>query len=66
MNLYRWTLVAKGRQPIGRISTLEEFRKVLRILNLPGSGPAEFTSTDAEIPDHGLFSHNEGGPMNGP
>ena len=61
---YAWTIRAKGRQDILRVTTLLEMRDVLRILELPGTSPIETIirdDHDADFEGRGLYTHNGGG-----
>lgn len=60
MTYYAWTISKPGRQDIKKVTTLDELRDVLRVLDLPGNAPPEFAKTDAEVSDHGTYVHNEG------
>ncbi|MNY76289.1 hypothetical protein D3C86_2158300 [compost metagenome] len=35
-------------------------RDFLRVLDLPGTGPPEFVTLAAKVPDHGTYTHNRG------
>ncbi|WP_426231979.1 hypothetical protein [Pararhizobium sp. DWP3-4] len=60
MTLYAWTISKPGRQDIKKVSDLDELREYLRVLDLPGVAPPEFVSLDAEVHDHGTYTHNGG------
>ncbi len=60
MTHYAWTIEAKGRQPIKKVTTLEGIRDVLRLLDLPGFFPSDWSSIDVGISDHGNYTHNQG------
>lgn len=61
---YAWTIKAKGRQDVAKVTTLAELEDVLRVLDLPGLMPADWVVMLAESPqspDHGHYVHNEDG-----
>ncbi|MDQ0323980.1 hypothetical protein QO002_006187 [Pararhizobium capsulatum DSM 1112] len=39
MTHYAWTIEAKGRQTIQKVTTIEDMHDVLRVLELPGVAP---------------------------
>lgn len=49
-----------GRQDVQHVTTLDELRDYLLAMGLPGVAPPEFTTLDAEVHDHGIYTHNEG------
>jgi hypothetical protein len=61
MTFYAWTISKRGYPNIKEITTLDEICEVLRVLNLPGVAPPEFTTLEAEVADHGSYHHNMGG-----
>ena len=60
MTFYAWTIEAKGRQPIKKVTTLEDIHDVLRVVDLPGFAPPDWVTLEAGIADHGTYTHNEG------
>ena len=60
MTFYAWTISKPGRQDIRKVTSLAELCDYLRVLDLPGVAPPEFGTLDAEVHDHGTFTHNEG------
>ncbi|WP_455272951.1 hypothetical protein [Rhizobium herbae] len=60
MTFYAWTLTKPGRQDIKKVGDLDELRDFLRVLDLPGTGPPEFVTLAAKVPDHGTYTHNRG------
>lgn len=61
---YAWTIKAKGRQNIERVTTLADLQDTLRILSMPGLAPPDWIIMGAEgeeFADHGRYIHNEGG-----
>ena len=51
----------KTRTPgIKKVTTLDELRDVLRVLDLPGLAPPEFVTLEAEVSSHGTYTHDEG------
>lgn len=64
MTHYAWTIRARGRRDIERVTTLAEMQGNLRILELPGVAPPDWVIGDVwtdDIPEHGQYTHNEGG-----
>lgn len=64
MTHYAWTIKARGRDDIRRVTTLAEMQDVLRILSMPGRAPPDWIIAGAEnneIAGHGRYTHNEGG-----
>jgi hypothetical protein len=61
MNHYAWTIKYRGHEDIRHVTTLAGLFDVLRALELPGLAPPAFVVSDGEIPDHGHYTHNEGG-----
>ena len=64
MTHYAWTIRARGRRDILRVTTLAEMQGNLRILELPGLAPPDWFIGDGwsdDIPDQGHYTHNEGG-----
>lgn len=61
MTHYAWTIEAKGRQPIKKVTTVREMEDVLRILDLPGVAPPDWVLLEAGHDEHGSYTHNEGG-----
>lgn len=61
MTYYAWIIKARGRQDIKHVTTLAGIYDVLRVVELPGFAPPEWLTIDAEIADHGHYTHNEGG-----
>lgn len=60
MTIYAWRISKPGREDIKKVTTLAELCDHLRVLNLPGIAPPEFVTLDAEVSDHGIYSHDEG------
>ncbi|WP_426127530.1 hypothetical protein [Pararhizobium sp. PWRC1-1] len=60
MNIYAWTVKVPGRQDVQHVTTLDELRDYLRVIDLPGVAPPELTTHDAEVHDHGTYTYNEG------
>jgi hypothetical protein len=64
MTHYAWTVRARGRQDIQRVTTLAEMQETLRILELPGVAPPDWIVANIwsdNIPAHGQYTHDEGG-----
>ncbi len=64
MSHYAWTIKARGRQDIQKVTTLAELHDILQILELPGLAPPDWVITGAEsneIAGHGHYIQNEGG-----
>lgn len=61
MTHYAWTIEAKGRQPINKVTTAREMKDLLRILDLPGVSPPDWVLIEAGHDEHGRYTHNEGG-----
>ncbi|WP_276120393.1 hypothetical protein [Pararhizobium qamdonense] len=60
MNFYAWTISKRGCPDIKEVTTVNEIRDVLRVLDLPGVAPPEFTTLEAEVADHGSYHHDVG------
>jgi hypothetical protein len=60
MTIYAWTIRVPRRQDVQHVTTLDELRDYLRVMDLPGMAPTEFTALEAEVHDHGTYTHNEG------
>ena len=63
MSHYAWTIKAKGRHSIQRVTELADLLDVLQHVQLPGLAPPGWSSLHPArdtIPDHGEFTHNEG------
>ncbi|KQY20211.1 hypothetical protein [Rhizobium sp. Root483D2] len=60
MTIYAWTIKVAGRLDVQHVTTLDELRDYLRVMDLPGVAPPQFTTLDAEVHDHGIYIHNEG------
>jgi hypothetical protein len=60
MTIYAWTIRVPGRQDVQHVTTLDELRDHLLAMDLPGVAPPEFTTLDAEVNDHGIYTHNDG------
>ncbi|WP_082510066.1 MULTISPECIES: hypothetical protein [unclassified Rhizobium] len=58
---YAWTIEAKGRKPIQKVTTVACLVDVLRILDLPGVAPTDWVAFECCASDHGKYTHNEGG-----
>jgi hypothetical protein len=65
VTFYAWTISKPGRLGIKKVGDLTELRDYLRVLDLPGVAPPEFTTRDAEIADHGSHTHNRGSMASG-
>jgi hypothetical protein len=55
----------RGRLDFQHVTTLDELRDYLRVMDLPGMdlpgmAPPEFSTLEAEVHDHGIYTHNEG------
>lgn len=61
MTHYAWTIKFRGREDIRHVTTLAGLHDALRALDLPGLAPPAFATPSGEIPDHGYYTHNEGG-----
>ena len=64
IDLYRWTIAAKGKRDIERVSTLEELERILEILALPGARPSKWIIAEAlasETNGHSEYVYNRGG-----
>ncbi|MBW9064539.1 hypothetical protein JNB71_14530 [Rhizobium herbae] len=64
MTHYAWTLRARGRQDIQRVTTLAELQETLRTVGLPGVAPTDWIVANIwrdTIPAHGQYTHDEGG-----
>lgn len=64
MTHYAWTLRARGRQDIQKVTTLAEMQDTLTMLELPGVISLDWIVSNApkhNVPGHGHFTHNEGG-----
>ncbi|WP_421869061.1 hypothetical protein [Pararhizobium sp.] len=61
MNYYAWTISKRGCPDIKEVTTLDEIRDVLRVLDLPGVAPPEFATLEAEVADNGSYHHDVGG-----
>jgi hypothetical protein len=64
MTHYAWTLRARGRQDIQKVTTLAEMQDTLMTLELPGVSSPDWIVSNASkhnVPGHGHFTHNEGG-----
>ena len=60
MTFYAWTISRPGRQDIKHVTTHAELCFYLGALELPGLVPPEFVTPDADVHDHGTYTHNEG------
>ena len=60
MNYYAWTISKRGCPDIKEVTTLDEIRDVLRVLELPGVAPPEFATLEAEVGDQGSYHHEVG------
>jgi hypothetical protein len=60
MTIYAWAIRVLGRQDVKHVTTLDELREYLRVMDLPGVATPEFTTRDAEVHDHGIYTHNKG------
>ena len=60
MTIYAWTIKVPGRKDIQHVTALAELCDYLRVLDLPGVAPPEFVTIDAEVHDHGSYTHDEG------
>ncbi|MDQ0323537.1 hypothetical protein QO002_005743 [Pararhizobium capsulatum DSM 1112] len=58
---YAWTIEANGRQPLQRVTTIEEMHDVLRVLDLPGVVPPDCVTWDAWNGARGRYTHDCGG-----
>lgn len=56
MSFYAWTISKRGPD-IKEVTTI---RDVLRVLDLPGVAPPEFTTLEAEVADNGSYHHDVG------
>lgn len=64
IDLYRWTITAKGKKDIERVSTLEELERILEILALPGARPPKWVIAEglaSEANGHSEYVYNRGG-----
>ncbi|WP_060504426.1 hypothetical protein [Rhizobium sp. Root1204] len=59
MGLYAWTIRVPGREPIERVSEIDELHQTLDALDLPRApSPLEITAdSDVIVPDRGSFRH---------
>ncbi len=59
MALYAWTISVPNRQPIERVTEIEELHGVLRVLDLSGlRNPVDITAdADGIVPSNGKFRH---------
>ncbi|KQS85773.1 hypothetical protein ASG68_25060 [Rhizobium sp. Leaf453] len=59
MALYAWTIQVPNRQPIKRVTNIDELHGVLRMLDLPGLRyPQDITVNDnGGVADSGKFRH---------
>ena len=60
MTIYAWTVKVPGRKDVQHVTDLPELCDYLRVMDLPGVAPPEFVTLDAEVADHGTYTHNEG------
>jgi hypothetical protein len=60
MTVYAWTISKPGMPDIKRVMSLAELRDALVVLDFLGFTPPEFVTPDAEVHDHGTYTHNEG------
>lgn len=61
MTIYAWTIKVPGRKDVQHVTDLAELCDYLRVMDLPGIAPPEFVTIDAEVSDHGTYTHGEGG-----
>ncbi|WP_075293329.1 hypothetical protein [Pararhizobium arenae] len=61
MTHYAWTIEAKGRLPIKKVTILEGLHVVLRVLGRPGFFPLDWPAAEVGISDHGKYTYDEGG-----
>lgn len=60
MTIYAWTIKVPGRKDVQHVTDLAELCDYLRVMDLPGIAPPEFVTIDAEVSDHGTYTHGEG------
>jgi sulfur carrier protein ThiS len=62
MTHYAWTIKARGRPDIRKVTTLAELLDILQVLNLPGLAPPDWVimEVDGDVASHGHFVHSEG------
>ncbi len=64
MPKYEWTISARNKENIHRVTDAEELEETLRILKLPGEKPTQWAWVLSENPEwggQGRFVHNAGG-----
>lgn len=59
MALYAWTIKVPNREPIARVTEIEDLHQTLLVLDLPGmKSPLDITAdADGIVPDSGKFRH---------
>jgi len=58
--IYAWTINVRGRQDVQHVTTLDGLRDYSRVMDFARHGPPEFTTLEAKVHNHGLYTHTEG------
>jgi hypothetical protein len=60
MIFYAWTISKRGCPDIKEVTTVVEIRDVLRVLDLPGVAPPDFTTLEVQVADNRSYQHDVG------